>query len=188
MLSYLVENVQMLRQVQSLLEENAKPKTSVHFQSFSLLQQGMKCKDCKRSKWSTPSPETGSISIIRESVYSDQLEQGRKGFGSRLLTCCRNGLELAATSPPIQVPWRWSPLAGKQAWAWGGLGCPKEAGGAVSGLHHDSLHSTGLLLHCWAHPGADMQVLQTPPEKLCKTSVRAQQYLSASVGINMQSR
>lgn len=116
MFSYLVENVQMLRKVQCLLQENAKLETSAHFQSFSLLQQGVKCKDCKRrNKWCTSSPEAGSISIIRGGVYSDQLEHGRTGFGSGLLTCCRNGIEPAATSPSRQVPWGWSPLAGKQA-------------------------------------------------------------------------
>ena len=115
MLSHLVENVQMLRQVQCLPEENAKLETSTHFQSFSLLQQGVKCKDCKRNKWSTSSPETGSISIIRGGVRSDPLEHERKGFGSRLLTGRRNRIELAATSPSRQVSWRWSPLAGKQA-------------------------------------------------------------------------
>jgi len=116
MLSHLVENMQMLRQVQCFLEENAKLEASSHFQAFSLLQQGVKYKDCKRrNKWSTPFPETGSISIIRGGVYSDQLEHRREGFGSRLLTCCRNVIELAAASPSRQVPWRWRPLAGKQA-------------------------------------------------------------------------
>lgn len=116
MLSHLVENVQILREVQRLLEEIAKLKTSTHFQSFSLLQLGVKCEDCKRrNKWSTSSPEAGSISIIRGGVPSDHFEHGRKGFGSRLRTCCRNGIELAATSPSRQVSWRWSPLAEKQA-------------------------------------------------------------------------
>lgn len=50
--------------------------------------------------------------------------------------------------------------------SWGGLNCPKEADGAASGLHHDSLLSTILLLHSWAHPEADMQVLQTEMQAL----------------------
>lgn len=33
-----------------------------------------------------------------------------------------------------------------------GLGCPKEAGGTVPGLHHDYLLSTAMLHFSWAHP------------------------------------
>lgn len=73
------------------------------------LQQGVKWIDCKRrNKWSCLSPETGG------GTHSDQTEHGRKGFGSRWLTCCSNGIELTATFPSRQVSWRWRPLAGNK--------------------------------------------------------------------------
>lgn len=66
-------------------------------QAFYLLQQGRKFRDCKRrNKLSTLSPETVFPSSEEVCI---QISLSMEGFGSRLLTCCRNGTEFGRHFP-----------------------------------------------------------------------------------------
>lgn len=104
------------QEVQCLLEENAKLETSTHLQSLSLFSWWeMQRLQEEEGTSGTPSPESESISIIRGRVYSDH---ERKGFWSRLMTCCkiwdRTGSHLPIQTGPMEVePSNW-----KTNWGW----------------------------------------------------------------------
>lgn len=130
------------------------------FTVILFVQLGGKCKDCKRNK----EQEALLSQKVRAFPSSEdmyiQIMEGRD-FGPDGWHAARYRIELAVISPFRQDPWRWRLLAGKQAGG-GAWAVPRRQ---VEQHHHDSLFRTVLLLHSSAHTGADMQVLETPPEK-----------------------
>lgn len=159
-LSHLVHNIQILRQVQCLLQENAKLETS----SRVCWRPPTRCEMDRlqeEEQMELPLPRNWRRHTFRsdwawkEGIWvqvADMLQQWDR---------TDSHLPIQTGIIEVETPcWKQAGAGGVGGEGGGkGLGCPKKAGGAASGLHLDSMLSMVLLLCFWALPEADMQAL-----------------------------
>lgn len=175
----------MLRQVQCLLHESAKLMTSTSIRhSISSSKVGNSEIARGGTNWA-PSPQ--KLYFHHQRRYAFRSAWAWKGLGPGCWHAAGMGQNLADTSPSKHVPWSWSPLTGNQ---------PQGLGLSQGGRWNSAWFAPWLLAqHCNAAfllgtSKADMQVLAATLEKCrpCKSSGRAQQYLPATLGVNLWSR